>query len=307
MLAAAVAAIGLVTPGMETWRDGRRVLRRDVAYQPLPLSKYRLELLPANERRRATPLIQLALRAIEDCLGSATALAAASESATPSTTDTAPTIDFKGLASVFACSGGDMGNLHTSCEQLARDPRGLSPTAFHNSVHNAVAGYWSIGGQARAPSVSICAHDGSFVAGLLEALALLSELAAPVLYVAYDAAVPVPLFAKRPVTPDFAVALLLGPVSDDEHGSILSIERADESGAHVAALPTAMAQTALETLRLGNPAARVLPLLRLFACAMPGRVLLADEDARWLVKYRPALTETEANDARPARLGRATS
>ena len=276
MLSATVAAIGLVTPGMENWREGVGVLRGDIAYGPRPLSKHKLELLPANERRRATPLIQLALRAIEDCLSSATASKAA------------PAPGYERLASVFACSGGDMGNLHASCEQLAKDPKGVSPTTFHNSVHNAVAGYWSIGGHARATSISICAHDASFVAGLLEAFALLTESAAPVLYVAYDMAVPLPLFNKRPVTPDFAVALLLDPVREAAR-EVVTIESVDHFHTETATYPiqTVLAHAALETLRLGNPAARALPVLQLLAGATSGNVLLADDEVCWQVGYAP--------------------
>ena len=48
------------------------------------------------------------------------------------------------LATVFSASGADGHNCHALCEQLATDDRQLSPTRFHNSVHNAAAGYWSV-------------------------------------------------------------------------------------------------------------------------------------------------------------------
>ena len=34
--------------------------------------------------------------------------------------------------------------IHEICEALATDEREVSPTRFHNSVHNASAGYWGI-------------------------------------------------------------------------------------------------------------------------------------------------------------------
>ena len=266
MLGAAVLAVGLVTPGMVTWREGASVLRGALPFQPQPLPPYKLTLLPANERRRATPLIQLALRAVEDCLGARD--------------------DGGDLASVFASSGGDMGNLHILCEQLARDGKAISPTAFHNSVHNAVAGYWSIGGQARAASVSLSAHDATFVAGLLEALALVAERAAPVLYVAYDVAVAPPMSGKRPVTPDFAVALLLAPAAAlDDPPATLRVEAVELT----AAGETTLIDTPFEALRLGNPAARALPLLRLLAAGAAGSIVLDQVGQGWLVHCAPGV------------------
>ena len=40
--------------------------------------------------------------------------------------------------------------MHEICETLATAERQVSPTRFHNSVHNAPAGYWSIATQSRA-------------------------------------------------------------------------------------------------------------------------------------------------------------
>ena len=50
-------------------------------------------------------------------------------------------------ATVFTSSGGDGDNCHAICETLATTDRLISPTRFHNSVHNAPAGYWSIATQ----------------------------------------------------------------------------------------------------------------------------------------------------------------
>ncbi len=53
-------------------------------------------------------------------------------------------------------------------EALAgRGPAWCRPTQFHNSVHNAVAGYWSIATKSTQPMTCLAAHDHSFAAGLL--------------------------------------------------------------------------------------------------------------------------------------------
>src|SRR5215472_16389733 len=60
---------------------------------------------------------------------------------------------------VFTSSGGDGENCHEMCEVLATPERQLSPTRFHNSVHNAPAGYWGIATGATAAANSLCAYD----------------------------------------------------------------------------------------------------------------------------------------------------
>ena len=50
---------------------------------------------------------------------------------------------------VFTSSSGDGDNVHEICETLAAADRQVSPTRFHNSVHNAPAGYWSIATRSR--------------------------------------------------------------------------------------------------------------------------------------------------------------
>src|SRR5690606_42059827 len=53
---------------------------------------------------------------------------------------------------------------------LASDPRSISRTRFHNSVHNAAAGYWTIGAGCTAAATAVSAGPASFAQGLLEAL-----------------------------------------------------------------------------------------------------------------------------------------
>ena len=70
----------------------------------------------------------------------------------------------------------------------------MSPTKFHNSVHNAAAGYWTIGTGCMAPSNSLSGYECSFAAGLLEAAAQCAADRRPVLLVGFDVA------ARRPAS-----------------------------------------------------------------------------------------------------------
>ena len=85
----------------------------------------------------------------------------------------------------------------------------MSPTRFHNSVHNAAAGYWTIGAGCHAPATAVSSFDASFAQGLLEALAQLQAGAEAVLLVAYDAPSAGPLARVSPSEGLLGAALVL--------------------------------------------------------------------------------------------------
>ena len=93
MSGAFVEAIGLVAPGLPSWRDAQPVLRGATAYVPASVGAVQSDLLPANERRRAPLGVRLALRAAQD--------ATAESTLAPAT-----------LASVFASSDADIEIIH---------------------------------------------------------------------------------------------------------------------------------------------------------------------------------------------------
>ncbi|MBA3058681.1 beta-ketoacyl synthase chain length factor, partial [Rhodoferax sp.] len=169
-----VEGIGLLGPGLSNWVQGRDVLAGSATYQsarcvvPLPMA------LPAAERRRAGTVVKVALAVGQEAVA-ASGFAAST------------------LPSVFTSSSGDAINCHEICSALASSDRLISPTRFHNSVHNAASGYWSISSGAMASSSVLCAHDGSFAAGLLEAMVQVMLEQTPVLLVAYDTDYPEPL------------------------------------------------------------------------------------------------------------------
>src|SRR5690606_10583140 len=97
------------------------------------------------------------------------------------------------LPSVFASTCGELAITDNMCATLASAPTEISPTRFHNSVHNAAAGYWTIGTGATEPATAISAGEATFAMGLVEALAQLEAGAPAVLLVAYDGAAVGPL------------------------------------------------------------------------------------------------------------------
>lgn len=240
MIALSVRAIGLVAPGLTGWQASRPILAGTTPYRLGDLPAPKPAMLPAGERRRATAVTRLAIAAAED------ALAGTGQ-------------DPAELATVFASSSGDMQIFDRICRVLQETDRLVSPTHFHNSVHNAAAGYWAIASGSMRSSLSLSAYDGSFATGLQETAILVAEGEAPVLLVAYDAPAPVPLAAKRPITTAFATALLCTPVADDACLARLAIS------AKTTGNESTLADDNLEALRRDNPAARGLPLLQAIA------------------------------------------
>ena len=248
-LSAGIAGIGLIAPGLPDWPSAHAVLCGETGYSAAPSVLPAPAILPPAERRRASRVVKLAL-----ALGLEAAAHAGADVAT--------------LATVFTASGADGHNCHALCEQLASDDRRISPTRFHNSVHNAAAGYWGIATRAMAPCQVLCAFDGSFGTGLLDALAQVVLDERPVLLIAYDSEYPTPLHTKRD-TPDCAgLALLLQPAS--AAGALARISVCTSP-----APADRLADPALEQLRTAIPALRGLPLLDRLARRDFGTVTLA--------------------------------
>ena len=245
-----VEGIGIIGPGLDGWQAARLVLSDAETYEPAPVRPPQVGLLPPAERRRAVMTVRLAI-------------ATGIEAITQAGCDPAE------MAMVFTASGGDGEKIHETLAVLATQQREVSPTRFHNSVHNAPSGYWSLATGSRTPSTSLSAYDASFSAGLLEAAVQVTTEACPVTLIAYDVPYPEPLHTARPITATFGVALVLTPGSRERTIAELSISLGDTVSSD-----TGMGDPALERLRLGNPAARVLPLLTTIARGRPDTVHL---------------------------------
>ena len=150
------------TPGWDAWCAALRG-----GPQPAPAVKPNPSRLSANERRRASDSVLLAIEVAEHAVR-------------------ASGHDASQLASIFTSAHGDLPITDALCTQLAQAPLQLSPTRFHHSVHNAASGYWAIASGCRAPSTAVSAHAHSFAAGLLEALLHCACEREPVLLVGYD-------------------------------------------------------------------------------------------------------------------------
>jgi len=250
-----IAGVGVIGPGLDGWNACRGVLASTSGYVDAPTVYPPLDGLPPAERRRLGVPIKLALGAGLDAFRNSGS-------------------DPKAASMVFTSSGGDGENVHRICETLASTDRQVSPTRFHNAVHNAAAGYWSITTGAQGPSTSLCCHDTSVAAGLLEAAVQVTADSGDVALIAYDHRYPEPLNAVRPIGGDLAVALVLSPYRDERALACFDVDVVS-----LMADPTRMNDAELENLRGSIPAARALPLLVAIARAGKTTVTLDYLDA----------------------------
>jgi len=187
----AIEGVGFWASGLPGF-DALRGFLRDGSRPEAPPLRPAPALLPPNERRRAPDTVLLALEAAQ----AACAMAGRDPAAVPS---------------VFASCHGDLAITDHLCATLASVPEQVSPIRFHNSVHNAAAGYWTIGTGCHAAATALSAHAGSFAQGLVEAAAQVLVEGTEVLLVGYDAAAPGPLAEVSPSEGLLALALLLAP------------------------------------------------------------------------------------------------
>jgi hypothetical protein len=238
-LAAYVEGVGLIAPGLPDWSSARAVFTRRASYCAARSLLPAPDSLPPAERRRASRLVKLALGVAAQAVADAA-------------------VDASSLTTVFSASGGDGDNCHSLCETLASADRQISPTRFHNSVHNAAAGYWSIASGAHGPCQVLCGFDASFAMGLLEALVQIGTGAPRVMLVVYDIEYPEPINSARPILDAGGIALVLAALP-----SARAV--AHVTGTLGEAEFTSMGDRELERQRLGNPALRGLPLLEALA------------------------------------------
>ena len=107
----------------------------------------------------------------------------------------------KDLRCVFGSANGDgpvVGSILDTLTQASNRARAVSPTQFHNSVHNAAAGYWSIATRNPLPATCLGCHNSTWAAALLFAM-LEVDAGAPVLLCVYDHPMPAPYAQIRPV------------------------------------------------------------------------------------------------------------
>ncbi len=243
MMRVTISGIGVAAPGIADWTQARAAIARGRAGDSTETIFPPPVILGGAERRRSPHSGRLALHVAEQ----ARAMAG---------------LDGQEIAAVFGSNTADGAVTVRTLETLTDEAPYVSPTDFHNSVHNTAVGYWAIGAGSHQPATSISAGDDTFAASLLKAAMQTLDGGRPVLMCVYDIPFPDPLRDKLPMSGPFGAALVFeaGRGERTIAGISLEIAGADApltrpAGAHWRALFD------------GNPAARCIPLLERLAGA----------------------------------------
>lgn len=183
-------AAGVLAPGLNCLDDLRAACRSGrlpEAVKPAPAPSP--DVLPANERRRASQVVRLTLACIDQALASSP-------------------FEADALRCVFATDEGT-GEI---CQQMLHaldTTRQISPSLFSNSVLNAPSGYFSIGHRNRQSAIVISVGLESFAAGLVFAATEAWVAGQPVLLVSYDPAMTPPMDELLPIRVSTASAWVI--------------------------------------------------------------------------------------------------
>ena len=215
-------------------------------------------LMPANLRRRASLTTKMAITVATEACKQA--------SVNPSD-----------LPSVFASVGGEIQVTDALCLALSEHQEALSPTQFHNSVHNTTAGYWGILHQCYQSTTAIAAVDDTFAMGLLEAWAQLQQQPGDMLLVCYDELWPNYL---APPMGSYALASALVLSNTNTNKDLLSVTRPA-----IATSPLSMPPALIDFIGC-SPAASVIPLLQAIESLVTGALIpLNVNQPQWSTQF----------------------
>ncbi|MBN9559646.1 MAG: beta-ketoacyl synthase chain length factor [Alphaproteobacteria bacterium] len=252
-------------PGLEGWEASRAVLTGFADHVPRTSPPLAPAMLSATERRRTSLVVRLALNVAQ---------AASAMAGFPSDR----------MRNVFATSNGDGAVVGAILEALSGGDGQVSPTQFHNSVHNAASGYWTIANRTRQPATCLGCGDVTMGTSLLKAITEVEVEREPLLLCVYDAPMPSPLAAKRPTQGAFAAGFVLA--SKDNGMALAHLE-----AAYVAQpVPDGTGEPDTQGLRelsRANPAARSLRLLQALARGKADRFPVALLDGHLDVEVEP--------------------
>jgi hypothetical protein len=162
-----IKSIGVLTASIDNYEQAINFLQNNGNFADLATKKINLkpiDILPRNERRRADTHIKIAIN---------TAL---------------QHNNIKNTQIIFASCDGDTNISHKLCQAISSvDNKFISPADFHNSVHNAPSGYFSIAIKSHSPINSISTgYHNMFTTTLMEAAIKVQLYQKPVLNVLFD-------------------------------------------------------------------------------------------------------------------------
>ena len=186
----------------------------------ITVSALDVSVIPAALRRRSSLPSRLAINAALN----ACKIAGVEASETPA---------------LFASVGGEMVITDQLCLELTKPVVHISPTQFHNSVHNTAAAYWSIITGCQQASTAMAAGEQTIAMALVEAWGQLATQGGDLLLVCYEERWPEyldPGYGQH----DIAFAMLLSAEANHHSIGQCSRPRIVEQTTHVEAELTSL-------------------------------------------------------------------
>ena len=239
--------LGVWGPGFSNWAEFKSQIENPSV--ELTTSSPKPEIIPANERRRSPLAVRAAVETSWQALQQS-GLASAD------------------VACVFGSGLGDTEITDYMCRVLTTAEKQLSPTKFHNSVHNAAAGYWTISTGCMKSANSIAAYQDTVGACLLEAMIQSVQHNEPVLITVFDIAVQQTWAQIFPSDQSFSASLLICPENFPVEKNLAKISFTTDLSSN----QTLEFSEAMQSLYQQNPAAKILPLLKRLALQQNGKV-----------------------------------
>lgn len=219
-----ITGVGAWGPGVSCASD---IAGNSGSIEDVPVPKP--DLIPARELRRSPAASRLGVEvARQACLEAGQ---------DPST-----------VRSVFASALGDSDITDYMCRTLAGEDKLLSPTRFHNSVHNAAAGCWSIACENTAPNTFVAGFSNTAGMALLESTVLTMTDGLPTLLVVTDVPIPGALADIHGAGTRAALALMIENPRGDS--PVLHCEVTSTSASALAAAPDPATDPAQATAQL---------------------------------------------------------
>ena len=193
-----ILSVGAWGSDFTNWEELQTKLLQKIVLNDSPVTKAETSpapkpsIIPANERRRAPLPVKMAVEVSSQALD-------ASGLASPD------------VACVFGSGLGDTEITDYMCRAVNTESRQLSPTKFHNSVHNAAAGYWTISTHCMKSANSIAAFHETAGLCLMEAASQCIAHNEPVLITLFDTKAHSVYREIFDCESDFAAAILICP------------------------------------------------------------------------------------------------
>lgn len=194
-----VRGLGLWTPGFSGTQAWCEENRNPEAMKP------EATLLKGPLKRRSTAVTRMAVEAF-------------TQAATQANCDPAS------VPTIWATAHGEHSTAIHLLEMMHKGDGKLSPTHFHNSVHNTPGGYASIATRNVAPSTTLTGGSELVSAALFEAICLVDSLQCDIVLVFADEALKAPFDVPGSDLP-LALGFCLGPHGDPSLARLENLAR----------------------------------------------------------------------------------